>query len=37
MGRRLMTPLTWARVAMHGEFKLNLNSRLTLGAVAPQV
>ena len=26
------TPLTWANVAMHGEFKLNMNSRLDLGA-----
>ncbi len=29
---RGLSPLTWAHVAMHGEFKLNMNSRLTLGA-----
>jgi len=29
---RGLTPLIWAYVAMHGEFKLNTNSRLTLGA-----
>ena len=29
---RGLTPLTWAHVAMHGEFKLNMTSRLTLGA-----
>jgi len=28
---RGLTPLIWAHVAMHGEFKLNMNSRLTLG------
>jgi hypothetical protein len=26
-----LTPLTWAHVAMHGEFQLNVNSRLDLG------
>jgi hypothetical protein len=25
----------WAHVAMHGEFKLNMNTRLTLGPAAP--
>jgi hypothetical protein len=29
---RGLTPLIWAHVAMHGEFKLNMNSRLTLGS-----
>ncbi|MFE3785940.1 Tn3 family transposase [Amycolatopsis sp. NPDC059090] len=29
------TPLMWAHVAMHGEFKLNMNSSLTLGPTAP--
>ena len=29
---RGLTPLIWAHVAMQGEFKLNMNSRLTLGA-----
>lgn len=29
---RGLTPLVWAHVAMHGEFKLNMNSRLILGA-----
>ena len=29
---RGLTPLIWAHVAMHGEFKLNMTSRLTLGA-----
>jgi hypothetical protein len=29
---RGLTPLIWAHVAMHGEFKLNMNSRLALGA-----
>jgi hypothetical protein len=28
---RGLTPLIWAHVAMHGEFKLNMNTRLTLG------
>ena len=28
---RGLTPLTWAHVAMHGEFKLNMTNRLTLG------
>lgn len=28
---RGLTPLTWAHVAMHGEFKLNMSNRLTLG------
>lgn len=32
---RGLTPLIWSHVAMHGEFKLNMNSRLTLGAVPP--
>jgi hypothetical protein len=27
-----VTPLIWAHVAMHGEFKLNMSSRMTLGA-----
>lgn len=31
---RGLTPLMWAHVAMHGEFKLNMNSRLTLGPAA---
>lgn len=29
---RGLTPLIWSHVAMHGEFKLNMNSRLTLGS-----
>jgi TnpA family transposase len=29
---RGLTPLIWAHVAMHGEFKLNMSSRLTLGS-----
>ncbi|WP_374225932.1 Tn3 family transposase [Pseudonocardia sp. KRD291] len=29
---RGLTPLIWAHVAMHGEFKLNMTRRLTLGA-----
>ena len=29
---RGLTPLTWTHVTMHGEFKLNMSSRLTLGA-----
>jgi hypothetical protein len=33
---RGLTPLIWAHVAMHGEFKLNMNTRLTLGPAAPQ-
>ena len=33
---RGLTPLTWAHVAMHGEFKLNMTSRLTLGATSPR-
>lgn len=28
-----MTPLSWAHVAMHGEFKLNMYDRLTRGRV----
>ncbi len=28
---RGLTPLTWAHVAMRGEFKLNMANRLTLG------
>lgn len=28
---RGLTPLTWAHVAMHGEFELNMNTRLTIG------
>ncbi len=32
---RGLTPLTWAHVAMHGEFKLNMNDRLTLGLISP--
>jgi hypothetical protein len=28
---RGLTPLIWAHVAMHGEFKLNMNTRLTIG------
>jgi Tn3 transposase DDE domain len=32
---RGLTPLTWAHVAMHGEFKLNMNSRLDLGHTSP--
>ncbi|SFT93730.1 hypothetical protein SAMN04487904_1142 [Actinopolyspora lacussalsi subsp. righensis] len=28
---RGLTPLIWAHVAIHGEFKLNMNSRLDLG------
>ena len=32
---RGLTPLIWAHVAMHGEFELNMNSRLTLGRPAP--
>jgi Tn3 transposase DDE domain len=33
---RGLTPLTWAHVGMHGEFKLNMNSRLDLGHTSPQ-
>ncbi len=29
-----MTTLSWAHVAMHGEFKLNMYDRLTRGRVA---
>jgi TnpA family transposase len=29
---RGLTPLIWAHVAMHGEFKLNMNNRLTLSS-----
>jgi hypothetical protein len=32
---RGLTPLTWAHVATHGEFKLNMNSRLDLGHTSP--
>jgi Tn3 transposase DDE domain len=32
---RGLTPLTWAHVAMHGELKLNMNSRLDLGHTSP--
>jgi hypothetical protein len=32
---RGLTPLSWAHVAMHGEFKLNMNSRLDLGHTSP--
>jgi hypothetical protein len=32
---RGLTPLTWAHVAVHGEFKLNMNSRLDLGHTSP--
>lgn len=32
---RGLTPLIWSHVAMHGEFKLNMNSRLTLGLTSP--
>lgn len=32
---RGLTPLIWAHVVMRGEFKLNMNSRLTLGPAAP--
>jgi TnpA family transposase len=32
---RGLTPLIWAHVAMHGEFKLNMNSRLDLGQTSP--
>ena len=32
---RGLTPLTWAHVAMHGEFKLSMNSRLDLGHTSP--
>ncbi len=32
---RGLTPLIWAHVAMHGEFKLNMNSRLILGTTTP--
>jgi hypothetical protein len=28
---RGLTPLIWAHVAMHGEFKPNMNTRLTIG------
>lgn len=28
---RELTPLIWAQVAMHGEFKLNMNTRLIIG------
>lgn len=32
---RGLTPLIWAHVAMHGEFKLNMNSHLDLGQRRP--
>ncbi len=32
---RGLTPLTWAHVAIHGEFKLNMNSRHDLGHTRP--
>lgn len=32
---RGLTPLIWAHVAMHGEFKLNMNNRLDLGQARP--
>jgi TnpA family transposase len=32
---RGLTPLIWAHVAMHGEFKLNMTSRLELGQTRP--
>jgi TnpA family transposase len=32
---RGLTPLIWAHVAMHGEFKLNMNTRRTLGSASP--
>ncbi len=32
---RGLTPLIWAHVAMHGEFKLNMNSRLDLSVAVP--
>jgi hypothetical protein len=35
VGYRGLTPLMWAHVAMHGEFKLNMNSRLNFGRSAP--
>ncbi len=34
---RGLTLLMWAHVVMHGEFKLNMNSCLTLGQVSPLV
>jgi hypothetical protein len=34
---RGLTPLMWAHVAMHGEFKLNMNSRLMLGPAPPSM
>lgn len=34
---RGLTPLIWAHVAMHGEFKLNMSSRLTLGPASSTV
>jgi hypothetical protein len=30
-----LTLLTWAHVAMHGEFQLNMSNRLTLGSTPP--
>lgn len=30
---RALTPLTWAHVVMHGEFKLDMSPRLTLSHV----
>lgn len=32
---RGLTPLIWAHVTMHGEFKLTMNSRLDLGHTRP--
>ena len=32
---RRLTPLAWAHVTMHGEIKLNMNSRLDLGHASP--
>jgi hypothetical protein len=31
----MVVPVIWAHVAMHGEFKLNMNSRLDLGQTRP--
>jgi len=33
--RRGLTPLFWAHVAPYGEVKLDMHSRLTLGAALP--
>ena len=34
--RRGLTPLFWTHVAPYGEVKLDMNSRLQLGAASPQ-